>query len=166
VEVDCADARIRVIDPVTGEIVADHPVVTPGEASVLDEHYPSPRPTTPRRAIRPRTAAEHAFCALGPAAESFIAGAAAAGATRLAGDLPILNDLTAAHGTEAMVAALERATAFGRWRADDVRSLLQAGPGLPQATAAGTDLDTGLPTARQHDLGAYAITTLTAGCTR
>lgn len=123
VEVDCADARIRVIDPVTGEIVADHPVVTPGEASVLDEHYPSPRPTTPRRAILPRTAAEHAFCALGPAAESFIAGAAAAGATRLAGDLPILNDLTAAHGTEAMVAALERATAFGRWRADDVRSI-------------------------------------------
>ena len=59
-----------------------------------------------------------------------------------------------------MIAALERATAFGRWRADDVRSILQAGTGLPQATAAGTDLDTGLPTARQHDLAAYAIEAL------
>jgi len=37
-EVDCVDARIRVIDPATGEIVADHPVVPPGDASVLDEH--------------------------------------------------------------------------------------------------------------------------------
>jgi transposase len=160
VEVDCADARIRVIDPVTGEIVADHPVVTPGEASVLDEHYPSPRPATPRRAIRPRTAAEHAFCALGPAAEAFIAGAAAAGATRLAGDLPALNDLTAAHGAEAMVATLERAVAFGRWRADDVRAILHAGTGLPAITGAGTDLDTGLPAARQHDLACYAIEAL------
>lgn len=160
VEVDCVDARIRVIDPATGEIVADHSVVPPGEASVLDEHYPSPRPTTPRRAIRPRTAAEHAFCALGPVAEAFIAGAAAAGATRLAGDLPVLNDLAAAHGTGAMVAALERAVAFGRWRADDVRSILQAGTGLPQTTAAGANLDTGLPQARQHDLTAYAIEAL------
>jgi transposase len=160
VEVDCTDARIRVIDPVTGEIVADHPVVPPGEASVLDEHYPTARPTTPRRAIRPRTAAEHAFCALGPAAEAFIAGAAVAGATRLAGDLPALNDLTAAHGATAMIAALERATAFGRWRADDVRAILHAGTGLPATTAAGTNLDTGLPQARQHDLAAYAIEAL------
>lgn len=160
VEVDCVDARIRVIDPGTGEILADHPVVPPGEASVLDEHYPTARPTTPRRAIRPRTAAEHAFCAVGPAVESFIAGAAAAGATRLAGDLPALNDLTAAHGAEAMVAALERAVAFGRWRADDVRAILHAGTGLPAITGAGTDLDTGLPAARQHDLARYAIEAL------
>lgn len=157
VEVDCVDARIRVIDPGTGEIAADHAVVPPGEASVLDEHYPSPRPATPRRAIRPRTAAEHAFCALGPVAEAFIAGAAAAGATRLAGDLPALNDLTAAHGAAAMIAALERAVAFQRWRADDVRAILAAGHGVPTVTAAGTDLDTGLPASRQHDLTAYAI---------
>jgi len=157
VEVDCVDARIRVIDPATGEIVADHPVVPPGEASVLDAHYPTTRPATPRRAIRPRTAAEHAFCALGPVAEAFIAGAAAAGATRLAGDLPILNDLTAAHGAEAMTAALERAMAFQRWRAEDVRAILAAGPGVQTVTAAGADLDTGLPSARQHELTAYAI---------
>jgi hypothetical protein len=160
VEVDCAGGRVRVIDPASGQVVADHAVVPPGEASVLDEHYPGSRPTTPRRVIRPRTAAERAFCALGPVAEAFIAGAAAAGATRLAGDLPALNDLAAAHGTTAMTAALERAVAFGRWRADDVRAILHAGTGLPAITGAGTDLDTGLPTARQHDLAAYAIEAL------
>jgi len=157
-QVDCVDARVRVIDPVSGQVVADHPVVPPGQASVLDEHYPKARPAAPRRAIRPRTAAEHAFCALGPVAEAFIAGAAAAGSTRLAGDLPILNDLAAAHGTSAMTAALERAVEFGRWRADDVRAILAAGPGLPAVTAAGSNLATGLPASRQHDLAAYAIT--------
>jgi len=161
VEVDCVDARVRVIDPVTGEIVADHGVVPPGEASVLDEHYPSPRPTTPRRAIRPRTAAEHAFCALGPVAEAFIAGAAAAGATRLAGDLPDLNDLTAAHGVTAMVAALERATAFSRWRAEDVRSILAAGAGVPVVRAAGAPLDTGLPQATARPLSEYSLAAIT-----
>ncbi len=92
VEVDCVQGRVHVIDPAGGKLVAEHAVVPPGEASVLDEHYAGPRPSTPRRAIRPRTAAERAFCALGPVAESFIAGAAAAGSARLVGDLPILND--------------------------------------------------------------------------
>jgi hypothetical protein len=65
----------------TGEVVAEHVLVAPGEASVLDEHYGGPRPA-PRRAVRPKTAAEKAFCALGPTAEAFITGAAAAGHTR------------------------------------------------------------------------------------
>ncbi len=30
-----------------------------------------------------------------------------------------------------MIAALERATAFGRWRAADVRPILAAGTGVP-----------------------------------
>jgi hypothetical protein len=78
----------------------------------------------------------------------------------LPGDLPALNDLAAAHGAEAMTAALERAVAFRRWRADDVRAILAAGPGVRAVTAAGADLDTGLPASRQHDLAAYAIGTL------
>ncbi len=53
-------------------------LVAPGEASVRDEHYGGPRPA-PRRAVRPKTAAEKEFCALGPVAEAFITGAAAAG---------------------------------------------------------------------------------------
>ncbi len=69
----------------------------PGEASVRDEHYGGPRPA-PRRAVRPKTAAEKEFCALGPVAEAFITGAAAAGSTRLGTELAELNTLRAAHG--------------------------------------------------------------------
>ena len=74
-----ADGRLLVIEPGTGEVVADHALVAPGETSVLDEHYGGPRPA-PRRAVRPKTVAEKRFCALGPVAEAFITGAAAAGA--------------------------------------------------------------------------------------
>ena len=115
----------------TGQVVAEHFLVPPGGASVRDEHYGGPRPASPRRAVRPRTAAEKEFCALGPVAEAFITGAAAAGHTRLGPELAELNTLRAAHGEQAFAAALDRAVAFSRWRAADVRSILGAGAGLP-----------------------------------
>ena len=62
-----------VADAATGEVVASHILAAPGEARVLDEHYGGPRPA-PRRAARPKTAAEKAFIALGPAAEAFLTG--------------------------------------------------------------------------------------------
>jgi hypothetical protein len=60
------DGRLLVIVTGTGEVIAEHVLVAPGEASVRDEHYGGPRPA-PQRAVRPKTAAEKAFCALGPA---------------------------------------------------------------------------------------------------
>ena len=84
--------------------------------------------------MRPKTVAEKAFCALGPTAEAFITGAAAAGNTRLGPELVELNTLAAAHGERAFLDALARAVAFGRWRAADVRSILAAGTGTPQPT--------------------------------
>src|SRR5665647_3425421 len=78
VQVVAGSGRVLIVDPHTGEVVADHAVVAPGEASVADEHYGGARPK-PRRAIRPRTPAEKAFCGLGPSAEAFLAGAAASG---------------------------------------------------------------------------------------
>ena len=128
----------------------------PGEASVRDEHYGGPRPA-PRRAVRPKTAAEKAFCALGPVAEAFITGAAAAGNTRLGPELAELNTLRAAHGEQAFVAALDRAVAFGRWRAADVRSILAAGPGTADPRAAGDALVLELPVVPVRPLSDYAI---------
>ena len=81
--------------------------------------------------MRPKTAAEKAFCALGLVAEAFITGAAAAGHTRLGPELAELNTLRAAHGEQVFGAALSRAVAYGRWRAADVRSILAADPGRP-----------------------------------
>ena len=70
-----------------------------------DDHYGGPRPA-PRRAVRPKTVAEKTFCALGPTAEAFITGAAAAGNTRLGPELIELNTLAAAHGTQVFIDAL------------------------------------------------------------
>jgi hypothetical protein len=157
VRVRADDGRLLVIMTGTGEVVAEHMLVAPGEASVRDEHYGGPRPA-PRRAVRPRTVAEKEFCALGPVAEAFITGAAASGATRLPAELAELNTLRAAHGEEAFAGALDRAVAFGRWRASDVRSILAAGAGVPEpGTAAGDALVLALPAVPVRPLADYAI---------
>jgi len=127
VQVVAGSGRVLIVDPRTGEVIADHAAVAPGESCVVDDHYGGARPK-PRRAIRPKTVAEKAFCGLGASAEAFLAGAAAAGHTRLGPELAELNTLAAAHGDLVFLAALERATAFGRWRAADVRSILAAEP--------------------------------------
>jgi transposase len=147
--------QVSIVDPGTGEVHAQHPLVAPGEASILDAHYGGPR-LAPRRSVRPKTAAEKQFCALGPAAEAFIAGAAAAGHTRLGPELAELNTMAAAHGDAVFVAALERATAFRRWRAADVRSILAAGAGTPQLRPAGDALVIDLPRSPGRLLSEYA----------
>ncbi|MDA0638966.1 IS21 family transposase, partial [Nonomuraea sp. MCN248] len=151
-----ADGRLLITDLATGEIVADHAPVAPGEAAICDEHYGGPRPA-PRRAARPRTSAEKAFLALGPVAEAWLTGSAASGNTRLAADLVELAALQAAHGDATLVAALERAARFRRWRADDIRSILAAGSGTPQPTPAGDALVMALPTVPTRSLDDYAL---------
>ncbi len=151
------DGRLLVIMTGTGEVVAEHTLVAPGEASVRDEHYGGPRPA-PRRAARPKTAAEKEFCSLGPVAEAFITGAAAAGSTRLGTDLAELNTLRAAHGDQEFLAALDRAVAFCRWRPADVRSILAAGAGVPgPRVPAGDTLSLDLPAVPVRPLADYAI---------
>ena len=127
VEVHVAGDRVRLV--LLGSVMAGHPLVAPGETSITDDHYGGPRPA-PRRAPRPRSDTERAVLALGEAAEAFIKGAAAAGASTLGHELPQLLHLEAAHGRAALVAALERAVFFGRWRVGDVRSILEAGHGV------------------------------------
>jgi transposase len=93
-----AAGRLLIADPVGGEALADHPLVAPGEVSVMDAHYDRPR-AAPSRAPRPRTSTEQRFCDLGAPAEAFLVGAAAIGNTRLGGELDVLLALGAAHGT-------------------------------------------------------------------
>jgi len=73
VQVVTGSGRVLIVAPRTGEVVADHGAVAPGETSVVDVHYGGARPK-PRRAIRPKTLAEKAFCGLGASAEAFLAG--------------------------------------------------------------------------------------------
>jgi len=155
VEVQVVDGRVRVL--MADEVVADHLLVAPGEASVCDGHYGGPRPDTPRRAPRPRTTAEKAFLALGPVAEAFLKGAAGAGVTKLGAELEQLAGLEAAHGRPALQAALERAVAFSRWRAADVRSILAAGAGIPRPCHAGRALVIELPAVPTRPLADYRV---------
>jgi transposase len=138
------------------QLLACHPLVAPGEVSILDAHYPAPRSATPARAVRAKTTTEKAFCALGPAAEAFLTGAAAAGSTRLGSELGELLALGHAHGQAALDEALTRATAFGRWRAEDVRSILAAGH-APTPRPAGDALVVALPPVPTRSLADYAI---------
>ena len=154
VELVAQHGRVLVI--FLGEIVATHALVAPGETSILDEHYGGPRPM-PRRAVRPKTPAEKAFCALGPVAESFIKGAAARGMTALRRDLEELAEMEAAHGPDVLLAALERATSFSRFRAHDVRSIIAAGTGVPRPAAPGDALIVELPLVPTRSLSDYAI---------
>jgi hypothetical protein len=147
---------IRILEPFTGEVAAEHQLVAPGEVSIRDEHYGSSRPDRPRRAPRARTAAEKQFLALGDAAAAFLAGAAAAGVSSLRRELEEILTLQAAHGDTALVAALQRAVEFGRWRADDVRSILAAAGAAPTPQPAGQALVLSLPQVPVRPLSDYA----------
>jgi hypothetical protein len=165
VEVLAGSDGVTILVPGTGEVLATHPWRAPGEASVLDVHYGRPRPISPARKVTARTAAERAFCALGPVAEQWLRQAAASGNTRLGPELAELAGLQAAHGPEALLAALERAITFGRWNASGVRSILAAGAGVAQPTEPGDALVIELPVTASRALTAYRLENLTPAST-
>src|SRR3954470_17196471 len=156
-----AEGRVQVLEPFTGEVVAEHALVAPGEVSIVDAHYGSARPDKPRRAPRAKTTTEKRFLALGEVASAFLTGAAAAGVANLAREIDQILALHAAHGQAALLAALERAVQFKRWRADDVRSILAAAGAAPQPTPAGQalvlTLPSALPAVPTRSLNDYAI---------
>ncbi len=153
---------VCLVEPTTATIVAEHELVAPGAASILDAHYDGARPV-PHRGPRPKTTIEKQFCDLGEDAEAFLVGAAAIGNTRLGSELEILLALGAAHGEQALISALHRAVAFRRFRAADVRSILAAGTGTPQPRPAGDALILDLPVAPTRSLDAYRIAPVTDG---
>ena len=161
VVVDAAGKTVTVLMPGTGELLAEHPVVAPGEVSVIDAHYGSTRPARPARKIRPRSSAEQAFCELGPVALQWLRSAAASGNTRLKPELEELAGLRAAHGDDALISALRRAVEFGRWTASGVRAILAAGSGVAQPTAPGEALVIELPSTVSRSLADYRLDNLT-----
>lgn len=59
-----------------------------------------------------------------------------------------------------MAAALRRAVQFRRFTAEDVRSILAAGPAAPTPTRAGAVLDVTLPAVPTRTLADYRTETL------
>lgn len=156
VEAVTFDGRMSIYD-LDGRLVAEHPQLGPGEASILDEHYPTPR-RAPSRGARARSDTERVFLTLGEPAEAFIRAGAAAGHTMLPKEIAVIVDeLIPAHDPDDLARALQRATRFGRFRAADVRSILAIGPAAPEPTAAGDEVVVELPTVEVRGLDAYRI---------
>ena len=98
-----------------------------------------------------------AFLGLGPAAEAFLRSAAAAGTLRLESELAAIVELVPIWGREPVIRALSRATRFRRFKAIDVRAILEAGRGLPTPVRAGQQLVLDLPLVPVRSLSAYAL---------
>jgi transposase len=157
VEAVTYDGVVRIYRLDTAELVATHDQLGPGESSILDEHYPTPR-KPPSRGPRARTETERTFLALGEHADGFIRAGAAAGMTMLPKEIEIIvAELLPAHGEIAVTRALERAVRFSRFRADDVRSILAIGPAAPEPAPAGDQVIVDLPVVEQRGLAAYRI---------
>ena len=123
--------------------VARHRLSVPGNPRIDLAHYPdhpqqpdgTPRP--PR--VRPATAAEAAFLAIGDGARAWLTEAAAAGASRVRAKMAEAVELAALAGTAAVDAALGTAALAGRFGDGDLLSIAgfqAAGPaGGPAAVA-------------------------------
>jgi len=159
--VECVtfDGHVRIYTT-DGDLVVDHAQLAPGEAAVLDEHYPTPR-RAPSRGPRARTDAEREFLALGEPAESFIRQGAAAGVATLGKEIiEIVDELIPAHGPDAVTKAIARAARFGRFRAGDIRSILAIGTAVPEPAIAGRSVVVELPTAEVRSFDAYSMENL------
>jgi transposase len=156
VEAVTYDGQVRIYD-LDGELVAEHGQLAAGEASILDEHYPTPR-RAPSRAPRARTEVEKTFLQLGESAEAFIRSGAAAGSTMLPKEISrIVTELIPAHGQEAVAKAVERAVRFGRFRADDIASILAIGPVIPNIADPGSQVVVDLPAAEIRSFEDYRL---------
>jgi transposase len=142
-----------------GREIERHPLMAPGEVSIKDEHYKG-KSRMPARAIRVRTGTERSFIALGSSAEPFLRASAAAGTSRLAAELADIVTLELSWSREQLLAALERATRFRRFKADDIRSILEAGPSAPNPVPAGEALSLALPEVPVRPLSAYSLEAL------
>lgn len=154
VQVQASDRDVVVMH--RGVPVAQHPLLAPGEASISDDHYPSPAPTGVR-ALRPRTPSEHAFLALGAEAEDYLRAAAAAGTARLHERLDEALSLARTRGEDQARAALARASEFSRFAHGDLGSIadgLRAAPLTSVAEAESLTLE-GLPQVAVRSLEDY-----------
>jgi transposase len=152
--VDVAASEDKIVIRHDGAEIIRHEPVGPGEVAFGELADPARRPT---RGIRPRTSAEIAFLGLGLSAETFLRSAAAAGTLRLESELAAIVELVPIWGHEAIVRALSRATRFRRFKAADVRAILDAGRGLPTPVRAGQQLALDLPAVPVRPLTAYRL---------
>ena len=131
-------------------------VVAPGETSILDEHYGGPEPI-PARAVRPKTQCREGILCPRAGRGGLHQRSGGPGMTGLARDLETLCELEAAHGKDALLAALERAGCLrsvpSRRRALDHRP----GAGVPRPPDWARPSSSSCPSCPTRPLSDYAI---------
>ncbi len=65
-----SEGQVQVVEPFTGEVLAEHRLIAPEENGITDDHYGSSRPDKPRRGARARAQTEKQFLALGDIADA------------------------------------------------------------------------------------------------
>jgi transposase len=106
--------------------IARHPLSTPGNPRIADEHYPHhPAGNGPRQPRpRPRTAGEEAFLNLGEGACRWLTEAAATGVQRVRFKMARAVELAAVTGAQDVDQALGLAAVTGRFGDDDLAAIL------------------------------------------
>jgi hypothetical protein len=107
--------------------IARHELSTPGRPKISDEHYPDhPGGNGPRRrTLRPVSAAEVAFLAIGPGAEQWLREAGATGVARVRSKMAEATELAALLGNEAVDAGLFTAALAGRFADGDLAGIVE-----------------------------------------
>jgi hypothetical protein len=120
--------ELAIVAMTTGGVaeIARHPLSTPGNPRILDEHYPHhpggnhPRPPRPRAGTR----AEADFLAIGDGAYAWLVEAAATGTVRVRAKMARAVEFAAILGTDRVDQALGLAAAAGRFDEPDLGSIL------------------------------------------
>src|SRR3954453_11736770 len=99
----------------------NHGLVAPGEVSSDDATTTGHAPLPPTGAHAPGRQSSESSSGWGRSPSSSSPAPPRPGPTKLGTEIAEVLTLGAAHGPEPLLAALERAVTFGRWRADDVR---------------------------------------------
>lgn len=125
------------VDPRQGPVeVARHLRAVPGSPRIDDDHFGGPADKRPGQyTIRPRTAAEAAFLAIGDGAHVWLAEAAAAGTSRIRAKMEAAVTMAKVAGNGRVDWALGHAAVNGRFGWRDLSSIVNAYPPAPRQTA-------------------------------
>jgi hypothetical protein len=104
--------------------IARHPRLEPGQASILDEHYPPRRSDPLHKQPRPTNPDEAAFLALGEGAKAWLIEAAAIGARQIEARMGDAVALARVLEASRVDEALGLAAMSGRFAAGDLESIL------------------------------------------
>ncbi len=108
--------------------VARHLLLGPGQASILEEHYPNHVGRDPLNRIpRPTRPSEEAFLSIGEGAKLYLVEACSSGVRRIESHMADAVALVSLYGKEDVNSALGTAAMVGRFGSGDLESILAHG---------------------------------------